>query len=70
MHSFISILVSNEVPEHPVLSPISGHIFERRLIEKYVKENGTDPITGDKLAMEMLIDVKGTNHCFVIVDFY
>ncbi|KAL4223171.1 Pre-mRNA-processing factor 19 [Mactra antiquata] len=52
--------ISNEVPEHPVLSPISGHIFERRLIEKYVKENGTDPMTGDKLAVEMLIDVKAS----------
>ena len=42
-----------------MLSPVSGHIFEKRLIEKYVKENGTDPITGDKLELEMLLDVKG-----------
>ena len=53
--------VSNEVPEHPVISPVSGHIYEKRLIEKYIKENGTDPMTGDKLAMEMLLDVKGIN---------
>ncbi|KAF7249205.1 hypothetical protein EG68_09067 [Paragonimus skrjabini miyazakii] len=31
--------LSNEVPEHPVISPRSGHIFERRLIEKYLQEN-------------------------------
>ncbi|PVD32778.1 hypothetical protein C0Q70_08224 [Pomacea canaliculata] len=50
--------VSNEVPEHPVVSPVSGHVFERRLIEKYVNENGTDPLTGGKLQVDMLIDIK------------
>lgn len=50
--------VSNEVPEHPVLSPVSGSIFERRLIEKYVSENGVDPISGKELTIEQLIDVK------------
>lgn len=51
--------VSNEVPEHPVISPRSGHIFERRLIEKYIKDHGQDPITGESLEVEMLLDVKG-----------
>ena len=50
--------VSNEVPEHPVVSPVSGCVYERRLIEKYVAENSTDPMNGEKLAVEMLIDVK------------
>jgi len=48
------------VPEHPVISPISGSIFERRLIEKYVTENGVDPINGKELSIEQLIDIKGT----------
>ncbi|WAR02735.1 PRP19-like protein [Mya arenaria] len=52
--------ISNEVPEHAVISPVSGHIFERRLIEKYIKDNGLDPITGEKLEIEMLIDVKAS----------
>lgn len=50
--------LSNEVPEHPVISPVSGCIYERRLIEKYLLDNGTDPMTGDKLSTDMLIDVK------------
>jgi len=52
--------LSNEVPDHPVISPVSGHIYERRLIEKYITENGTDPVTGGKLTEDMLIEVKTT----------
>lgn len=50
--------LSNEVPEHPVISPASGCIFEKRLIEKYVSENGTDPISGKQLTEDMLIEIK------------
>ncbi|XP_012566859.1 pre-mRNA-processing factor 19 isoform X1 [Hydra vulgaris] len=52
--------ISGEVPEHPVLSPISKHIFEKRLIEKFIAENGTDPITGDILTEGELIELKTT----------
>lgn len=52
--------ISNEVPEQPVISPVSGHIYERRLIEKYIKENGSDPMNGEKLGIEMLVDVKAS----------
>lgn len=58
------LTVSNEVPEHPVVSPVSGSIFEKRLIEKYVAENGVDPINGKELTIEQLIDVKGTFRIF------
>ena len=50
--------VSNEVPEHPVVSPVSGCIYERRLIEKYISENGTDPMNGEKLNAAELVDIK------------
>ena len=61
--SHVSLTVSNEVPEHPVVSPVSGAIFERRLIEKYILDNGIDPVSGKELTADMLIDVKGMNNC-------
>lgn len=52
------ISVTNEVPEQPVVSPVSGAIFERRIIEKYLLENGCDPINGQELKAEDLIEIK------------
>lgn len=55
---FFSFLVTNEVPEQPVISPASGAIFERRIIEKYILENGCDPITGKEISLDELIEIK------------
>lgn len=55
----VLITVSNEVPEHPCVSPVSSQVFERRLIEKYIAENGTDPMNGQPLSEEQLVDIKG-----------
>jgi pre-mRNA-processing factor 19 len=41
-----------------VLSPSSGAIFEKRLIEKYLQENGVDPISGKDMSPEELIEIK------------
>ncbi|KAI0706063.1 WD40-repeat-containing domain protein [Cytidiella melzeri] len=52
--------ISGEPPQDPVVSHKSGHVYERRLILKYITENGTDPITGDKLEESDLIAVKAS----------
>jgi len=52
--------ISNESPEHPVVSPVSGCVYERRLIEKYLDENGTDPVSGKPVSKDDLIEVKAS----------
>lgn len=47
-----------QVPEQAVVSPSSGQVYERRLIEKYILENGIDPISQKPLSVEDLIDIK------------
>lgn len=39
---------------------MSGYIYEKRLILKYLNENGTDPMNGQVLTQEMLIEVKNS----------
>lgn len=52
--------ISGEPPQEPVVSAKSGKVYERRLIVKYISENGTDPITGDKLEESDLIAIKAS----------
>ena len=61
--------VSGVSPLHPVVSIKSGYVYERSLIEKYLKENdGKDPITGDIIQASELVDVKtGTQKPFFFV---
>ena len=63
VYFFGTLVVSNEVPEQPVLSPVSGCIYEKRLIIKYLHDSPTDPVTGQPLTEEQLIDVKGMGVC-------
>ncbi|KAG0142777.1 hypothetical protein CROQUDRAFT_662100 [Cronartium quercuum f. sp. fusiforme G11] len=51
--------ISGVSPLQPVLSVKSGYVYERKLIEKYLKENdGKDPTTGDTLELSDLVEVK------------
>uniref|UniRef100_A0A0N4ZY06 Pre-mRNA-processing factor 19 n=1 Tax=Parastrongyloides trichosuri TaxID=131310 RepID=A0A0N4ZY06_PARTI len=50
--------ISGEVPQEPVVSHVSGNIFEKRLILKFIEENGVDPINGVQLTKEQLTDIK------------
>ncbi|WVN85393.1 uncharacterized protein L203_100539 [Cryptococcus depauperatus CBS 7841] len=50
--------ISGSPPTAPVVSRTSGVVYEKALIERYIEENGTDPISGEPLSKEDLIDVK------------
>jgi len=52
--------VSGTTPKDPVVSKKSGHVFERSLIEKIVKDIGRCPVTDEPLELEDLIDVKSS----------
>jgi pre-mRNA-processing factor 19 len=47
--------ISGNVPEVPVVSIKSGHVFEKSLITKYVAETGKDPISGQELSQDDLL---------------
>ena len=55
--------ISGEPPQDPVVSAKSGHVYERRLILKYINDNGTDPLTGEKLEESDLLSIKASP-CF------
>lgn len=50
--------VSGEAPQQPVASRKSGNVFERRLIEQYISENNIDPVNGEDLSVDDLIDLR------------
>ncbi|KAJ8101222.1 Prp19/Pso4-like-domain-containing protein [Lipomyces tetrasporus] len=50
--------ISGTTPQDPVISPNSGSVFDRKLIEGYIAEHGTDPISGDALSVDSLISIK------------
>ncbi|KAL8104852.1 pre-mRNA-processing factor 19-like [Apium graveolens] len=50
--------ISGEVPEEAVVSKNSGLLYEKRLIERHVSDNGKCPVTGEPLTMEDLVPIK------------
>lgn len=50
--------ISGEAPQVPVASRKSGNVFEKRLIEAHIAEHHTDPVTGEELAVEDLIELR------------
>ncbi|KAK3681067.1 hypothetical protein B0T22DRAFT_502547 [Podospora appendiculata] len=50
--------LSGEVPEEPVVSTKTGTIYEKRLILKYIEENGKEPGTDAELDPEDLLPIK------------
>jgi len=57
----ISCAISGEIPDEPVVSHVSGHIFERRLIEKWIEDKGTDPVNNEPLSIEQVTPIKNAD---------
>lgn len=51
--------ISGVPPQEPVVSMKTGHVFERRLIEKHLQVSGTCPATNEELDVKDLLPVKG-----------
>jgi pre-mRNA-processing factor 19 len=47
--------ISDETPQEPVVSRKTGHIFEKRLVEKHIATTGSCPVTGDALTVDDLL---------------
>ncbi|KAJ6779988.1 hypothetical protein PWT90_06872 [Aphanocladium album] len=52
--------VSGEAPQEPVASKKSGVVYEKRLIEQYINEHGTEPSTGVALAADDLLPLSSS----------
>ncbi|XP_047337261.1 pre-mRNA-processing factor 19 homolog 1-like [Impatiens glandulifera] len=50
--------ITGEVPEVPVVSKISGLLYEKRLIERHIIDYGKCPITGEPLSMDDIVPLK------------
>ncbi|KAK8801928.1 hypothetical protein WA158_006323 [Blastocystis sp. Blastoise] len=50
--------ISGQVPEEPVVNKKTGHLYEKRLIYKYIESEGKDPITGEELTKDDLLEVQ------------
>jgi pre-mRNA-processing factor 19 len=53
-------VISGSVPQDPVVSSKTGHLYERSVIEKCLENDGKCPVTGTDLSHEDLIAVKAS----------
>nr|WJH19494.1 PSO4 [Euglena gracilis] len=52
--------ITGTSPEEPVISKKSGHLFERRVVEKYIEQHGKCPVTDEALEKEDLMPVQSS----------
>ena len=52
-------VVSGEHPKQPVISKTTGNVFERHLLETYLSENQTDPVTNESATIDDYVELKG-----------
>ncbi|KAI1030307.1 hypothetical protein LB505_004286 [Fusarium chuoi] len=49
--------ISGEAPQEPVVSKKSGVVYEKRLIDQYINEHGTEPDSGEALTADDLLPI-------------
>jgi pre-mRNA-processing factor 19 len=52
--------LSGSLLQTPVLSKLTGHVFEKELIEAHIDKTGQCPITGSPLAKDDLIPIQNS----------
>ncbi|KAF7563683.1 hypothetical protein G7046_g449 [Stylonectria norvegica] len=52
--------ISGEAPQEPVVSKKTGVVYEKRLIEQYITEHGTEPASGESLTPEDLLPIRSS----------
>ena len=55
----ICAMTGNQL-EDPVVSKKTGHIFERKLIEKHIDATGQCPITSQPLTLEDILPIQSS----------
>jgi pre-mRNA-processing factor 19 len=50
--------ITGAVAKEPVISVKSGHVYEKKLVAKVIKDTGLCPMTNEPLSMDDLIDIK------------
>jgi len=50
--------ISGEIPQEPVVSKKTGHLYEKRIIEKYINAEGKCPISGNDMSSDDLLPVQ------------
>lgn len=53
--------ISGEVPTVPVVSPSSGCVFEKKLLEQYLSEESIDPVSKEPLTIDQCIEIKASS---------
>jgi len=56
--STIVCAISGHAPEEPVFSPKTGHVYDKRLIEKHIQSAGKCPVTKEELTEDDLVAMK------------
>merc|ERR1719334_3121604 len=59
--SAVTCSLSGEVCDEPVVSKKSGHVFEKRVITKFIETSGKCPVTEEPLGADDLLDLQVTN---------